>query len=111
MGFRSDAQLAQVCRALCRRAGLAQLWTIEGPTPQAIALLHADGGHLSRGERIIFLSAWAFWNSAPNLSLADVTSGLDAQGTIAVASLMLAVAHGAAAIDAWLATIDTRIPR
>jgi hypothetical protein len=111
MAFRSDAQLAQVCRALCRRVGLANLWTIDEPTPVAIALLHADGGHLSRGERIIFLSAWAFWNSAPNISLADVASGLDAQNSIAVASLMLAIARGAAAIDAWLATIDTSIPR
>jgi|WetSurMetagenome_2_1015567.scaffolds.fasta_scaffold368837_1 hypothetical protein len=111
MGFRSDAQLAQVCRALCRRVGLANLWTSDGPTPVAIALLNTDGGHLSHGERAIFLSAWAFWNSAPNISLADVASGLDAQSTIAVASLMLAVAHGAPAIDAWLATIDTPIPR
>jgi hypothetical protein len=91
--------------------GLANLWTSDGPTPVAIALLNADGGHLSHGERAIFLSAWAFWNSAPNISLADVASGLDAQSTIAVASLMLAAARGAAAIDAWLATIDTSIPR
>jgi ABC-type transport system involved in cytochrome bd biosynthesis fused ATPase/permease subunit len=111
MGFRSDAQLAHVCRALCHRVGLAQLWTVEGPTPQAIALLHADGGHLSGGERIMLMAAWAFWNSAPNISLADVAHTIDAKSTIAVASLMLAAAHGPAAIDHWLATIDTPIPR
>ena len=48
--FGSDEQLARVCRAFCSRARLAELWTSEGPTAQAMSLLDRDGGPLSSGE-------------------------------------------------------------
>lgn len=111
MGFRSDAQLARVCAALCRNVGLGHLWTSDGPTPQAVFLLQVDGGPLSSGERIVFLAAWAFWNNARNVTLADVALRLDAKNTAAIASLMLAAAHGSAAIDNWLAAAELPLAR
>ena len=70
--FRSDAQLARACRALCSRAGLGRLWTATGPTDEAIEIFEANGGPLSSGERVMLLAAWAFWNSAEKVTLADV---------------------------------------
>ena len=50
--FRSDAQLARACRVLCEGVRLEGMWTEAGPSETAIALMEADGGPLSSGERI-----------------------------------------------------------
>lgn len=105
--FRSDSQLARACRALCRHAGIERMWTPNGPTDEAVALLDAGGGPLSSGERVVLMVAWAFWNSAEQATLADVVYRLDTRNLGAVATLMLAVAHGQHAIDQWIAAMDS----
>lgn len=104
--FRSEAQLARVCRALCAGARLDEMWTDAGPTENAIALMEANGGPLSSGERIVLLSAWAVWNSHDGARLADVLYRLDAPNLHAIATLMLAAAHGGAAIDEWIGAME-----
>lgn len=104
--FRSDEQLARTCRALCSLAGLGSLWTLEGPSPRAMALLEADGGPLSSGERVVVLAAWNIWNGSGNVSLSDVVHRLDDRCLAALGSLLVAIAGGGSAIDRWLAAIE-----
>lgn len=101
--FRSEAQLARACRALCRQAGLERMWSPAGPTAEAIDIIEAQGGPLSSGERVVLFAAWAFWNSASNATLADVIYRLDDTNLRAIATLMLALAQGDHAIDRWIA--------
>ena len=100
--FRSEAQQARVCRALCERARLDGMWTEAGPTQAAIALLDVNGGPLSSGERIVLLAAWAVWNSDDGCRFADVLYRLDGPNLRALGTLMLAVADGGQAIDEWI---------
>jgi hypothetical protein len=101
--FRSDAQLARVCRALCADVGLAHLWTDDGPSDEAIGLRDAGGGPLSSGERIMVLAAWDVWNSHGSTNLGDVVHRLDGRRLATIGTLLVAVAGGMHAIDAWLA--------
>ncbi len=104
--FRSDSQLARACCALCRQAGIERMWTPDGPTDEAAAVLEAGGGPLSSGERVVLRVAWAFWNSAEQATVADVVYRLDSRNLRATATLMLAVARGPHAIDEWITTTE-----
>jgi hypothetical protein len=79
------------------------LWTQDGPTPRAVALMEQDGGPLSSGERVLLLAAFALWNGRGSLHLADVIEKLDARPTEALCSLIIAAKCGADDVDAWLA--------
>lgn len=107
--FRSDDQLARVCGALCALVGLGSLWTIEGPSPRAIALLESDGGPLSSGERIMVLAAWNIWNDSGKVSLGDAIHRLDDRSLAVLGALLVAVAGGANGIDRWLALTESRL--
>ena len=104
--FRSEAQLASVCRALCERVRLDGMWTDGGPTETAIALMEANGGPLSSGERIVLLAAWAVWNGHDGARFADVVYRLDGRNLVALGTLLIAVASSGAAIDTWLEKMD-----
>ena len=104
--FRSEAQLARVCRALCERVRLDGMWTDAGPTETAIALMESNGGPLSSGERIVLLAAWAVWNSHDGARFADVIYRLDGRNLVAIGTLLIAVASSGAAIDTWLEKMD-----
>jgi hypothetical protein len=52
-----DPQLARACRKLLATVWHHWLWTEQGPTPQARALLEANGGPLSSGESVMRLAA------------------------------------------------------
>lgn len=109
--FRSDAQLARVCRALCARVGMGELWTPTGPSDRAIALLEAGGGPLSSGERVMLLATWAVWNGDEGARLGDVVHRLDGRCLVALGTLLVAVAGGGVAIDAWLAKAEADLAR
>ena len=109
--FRSDAQLARVCRAFCGRARLGRLWTEDGPTDEAMAVLENDGGALSSGERIVVLIAWSLWNGQGRVTVADVLHRLDSTSLVMLGKLLLAVAAGGSTIDAWLAETEERLRR
>jgi hypothetical protein len=104
--FRSEAQLARACRALCERVRLDEMWTEEGPTEAAIELMEKDGGPLSSGERVVLLASWAIWNGHDGARFADVIYRLDGRNLVALGTLLVAVAGGGAAIDAWLAKME-----
>ncbi len=103
---RDDAQLSRMCWALLATVRLERLWNDDGPTAEASDLLAADGGPLSSGERIVLLAAWAFWNGAGGVTLADVITHLDGDRMEALGVLMMAFAQGADAIDGWLVEYD-----
>jgi hypothetical protein len=86
------------------------MWTPTGPTNEALATLDAGGGPLSSGERVVLFAAWAFWNSAPQASLADVVYRLHTSNLRAIARLMLALADGGHAIDGWITAMETNAP-
>jgi hypothetical protein len=104
--FRSEAQLARACQALCEGVRLEGMWTDAGPSETAIALMEADGGPLSSGERIVLLAAWAVWNGHDGARFADVIYRLDGRNLVALGTLLVAMAGGGAAIDAWLMKME-----
>jgi len=82
------------------------MWTDGGPTETAIALMEANGGPLSSGERIVLLAAWAVWNGHDGARFADVVYRLDGRNLVALGTLLIAVASSGAAIDTWLEKMD-----
>lgn len=101
--FRDDRQRALACRALLASVRLGRLWTEDGPSDEALGLLDSNGGPLSSGERIMLLSAFAFWNGSGGLTLTEILDSLDAKRAEALASLVVSANRGAGAVDAWLA--------
>ena len=101
--FSSELQRARVCRAFCARARLAELWTDEGPTTEATALVERDGGALSSGERMVILIAWSLWSGCSHVSLGEVFCNLDSTSLTMLGKLMIAGARGSEAVEAWLA--------
>ena len=100
--FRDDPQLSRACHTLLAMVRLERLWTEQGPTPQARALLEANGGPLSSGERVMLLAAWAFWNGSGGVTLAEVLERLDLDPAEALCFLVLAAKYGADAVDDWI---------
>ena len=100
--FSSELQRARVCRAFCARARLAELWTENGPTSEARALLENDGGALSSGERLVILIAWSLWSGCNHVGLGDVVCNLDSTSLSMLGKLMVAGARGSDAVEAWL---------
>lgn len=101
MSFRDDEQRARACVALCACVNLRGAWTLDGPAPLALAV--AEGrAPLSSGEALLVRVAWAFWNGEHGPTLADLVGVLDPRRMNVVASLLVAHADGADAIDAWL---------
>jgi hypothetical protein len=103
--FRDDPQLALACRTLLAFVRLERLWTEHGPTVEATELLQADGGPLSSGERVMLLSAWAFWNGSGGVTLTDVLEGLDGAPAEALCFLVMASKYGVDAVDDWLSSM------
>jgi hypothetical protein len=104
--FRDDEQAALACRALLAFVSLEDMWTTAGPTPEALALIHRDGGPLSSGERVMLLTAWAFWRgggSDVTVRLVELLEVLGLEQVHAIATLMIARARGSKFVDEWLA--------
>ena len=91
--FKNDKQRAAVCFALCAKVGLKNFWTEDGPSARAKELLHQDGGTMSSGERIMFLTAWAVWNGHGKVLFADVIERLDDSNLETVGNLLVAFAN------------------
>jgi hypothetical protein len=87
------------------------MWTESGPSEAAIAIMEANGGPLSSGERVVILAAWAFWNGHDGVSFADVVERLDSPNLRAIGGLMTALSSGGAAVDAWLAGVERELGR
>jgi hypothetical protein len=100
--FQNDQQLAAVCCAFLKLVNLESLWTENGPSERAKALFKADGGPLSSGERVMFLMAWALWNSRGKLSFVEMLEKLDSGNLTAVGEFLIAYAAGPESINSWL---------
>ncbi len=96
-------RLSKVCLALLGRVRLARLWTEKGPTQEARELLDQNGGPLSSGERVVLLVAWALWNGAGNLTVAELVERLFGSHLAAIGTLLVSMSHGRDGIDDWLA--------
>lgn len=102
MSWRTEQQRGDVARTLLRSLHREDLWTEDGPTAKAVELLEADGGPMSSGERVMLLAAFDVWNGQGHARLDEVMYSLDPERLRLVASLLLALAEGGAAIDRWL---------
>lgn len=98
--MRDDRQTALVCRALCSRVGLHDAWTIDGPSPAALAVLEGRSP-LSSGQQVVVLVGFALWNGEGGLTLVRLLDVLDGDNLRALADLLVAL-HNADAVDAWL---------
>jgi hypothetical protein len=92
----------QFCQALCARVGRQSLWTPTGPSQTAEELLHAGGGPLSHGEKVMLFIAWALWNGEGNVTLNEVVNTLDGGNLELVGGLLVAISGGSTAIEGWL---------
>ena len=99
--FRSEEQRSEVVRVMLRSLRLQRFWN-DGPTDAAIALLEADGGGLSSGERVLFLAAWDVWNGDGKATLAQIMYKLDCPRIRLLGTFLIAVSEGGNAIDRWL---------
>jgi hypothetical protein len=99
--FRDDRQKATVCLVLLDQVGLAHLWTEDGPSEKAKALIEADGGDLMGEARLLLLTAAGIWNGEGGPTLGELRS-LPPPLLVAVASLMRCLGTDAEAIDQWL---------
>lgn len=101
--FESDLQVARAMDALLCRAGLHGLWDPKTgrPTGRAHTLRELDGGPLSSGERALFLFTLAVWNGDGWSRSAELLR-LDSGNLKAVGSLLVAIADGPQAIEAWI---------
>jgi hypothetical protein len=114
--FRDDEQLADVCNVLCEHASLPGLWSAaHGPTEKAERLLAADCPGLSAGQRVTFLSSWELWDEdrvnanskafhpyEKTLRLGYILCALTGKYLLPLSTLLVAMASGPAAVDAWL---------
>lgn len=120
--FRDDSQLADVCKVLCEHASLPGMWTgAYGPTARAEQVLAADCAGLSAGQRVVLLACWELWDEdrvseasgalAPysrTLRLGYILCALTGKYLTPLATLLVAMAEGPAAVDRWL--VQNRLP-
>lgn len=100
MSWRSDAQRADVARALLALVRLERLWTPDGPTDEALDLIEDGGGPLSGGQKLILLVAFDAWNNEGGAPLGEILGRLDNEKLAAVGELLAAVARDD--VDGWL---------
>lgn len=114
--FRDDQQLADACNVLCEHASLHGLWSAaHGPTEKAERLLASDCPGLSAGQRVVFLSTWELWDEErvnanskafhpyeKTLRLGYILSVLTGTYFLPLSTLLVAMAGGPTAVDAWL---------
>lgn len=114
--FRSDQQVAEVCQVLCEHASMPGLWTAaRGPTERAEELLKNERAGLSAGQAVIFLAAWELWDEsrieanpgrlrphARVVRLGYILRALTGRHLAPLATLLVAMAEGPVAVDAWL---------
>lgn len=116
--WRDDAQAATACRILLELARMDGLFTDKGPTERARSLLRT--GTLSTGEFLILKCAFVLWSGKcltkldgsvnPNLNptfdqLVDV---LDVAHLERIFTLVIAIKHGSAYVDDWIADHEKR---
>lgn len=123
--FSDDQQLADVCNVLCEHASLPGMWTAAyGPTEKAQKLLATDCAGLSAGQRVTFLAAWELWDEdrvdansgkiapyAKTLRLGYILCALTGKYLLPLATLLVALAGGPAAVDDWLARNRLPFPK
>lgn len=98
-----DRQRARTCEALLSSLGLDDdLWTIDGPSQEAVTILNDDGGVASSGERVLLLIAGEIWDYSTGLKFGELFR-LDSVRLKLVATLLAALASGPRAVDEWLA--------
>ena len=107
--FRDDTQLAEVCKVLCEHASVPGMWTAGyGPTAESERVLSRDCAGLSAGQQIIFLAAWELWDEdrvkeqCHILRLGFIVRVLTGKYLLPLSTLLVAIAGGPAAVDAWL---------
>jgi hypothetical protein len=109
--FRDDVQIAEVCE----HASLPGMWVAaSGPTARAEAVLVSGRGGFSLGQYVTLLAAWELWDEdrlteqSGALRLRDILSVLTGKYLLPLATLLVAMAGGPEAVDAWLA--KNRLP-
>jgi hypothetical protein len=75
-------------------ATMARMWTQNGPTPEALDLIEADGGPLSGGEKVLLRAAFDLYNGTGKCTVDSLLCTLDADNLRAVAAAVLARDEG-----------------
>lgn len=99
---RDTAQRCAICRRLIQLAGLdaESLWTREGPTEKASALIFSPA-KLDGPQAVLVRLAWDVWSGSGGCRVVDLLHHLG-DNARAVGELVLALADGGDAIDRWL---------
>jgi len=116
--FRDDTQVAEACKVLCEHASLPGMWTAAyGPTPQAKQVLADECAGLTAGQTVTFLAAWELWDEdqvrerSELLRLARILTALTGKYLLPLSTLLVAMAGGPAAVDAWLSRNRLPFPK
>lgn len=96
-----ESRKAAMCRALAALVGLEYMWGEDGPSDEGADILEARETPLSDEESIILEMTWAIWGDDPGPSFSDLLKLENAKAK-PVGELLVAMAEGPTAIDAWL---------
>ena len=107
--IRDTAQRCAICQRLLQLGGLdaEMLWTDEGPTEEASALVFAPV-NLDGSQIVLLRLAWDVWSGSGGCRVVDLLHHLG-KNMRAVGELVTALADDAGALDAWLK--EWRLPR
>lgn len=97
----SKEQRTRACRTLLALIGQERLWSVDGPTPEAVRMLQQYGGQLSNDDWVVFQVAWSIWGRETGVRLNEILR-LSGQRQTAVVQLLDALASGASAVEDWL---------
>lgn len=112
--FRNDHQRALACKTLLSFVGMEVYFTTEGNRPgptelasELLACVKRDGpSMLSRGEEVVLLTAYDFWNGAGTASIWMIMSHLNVNIIHAIGELLIACNEdpdlAGAPVDNWV---------
>jgi len=103
--FRDEAQTPAAIRRLLATVyrDVDRWWTDKGPTEAAVRVVTERDGPLSAGEVLMVFVAFDVWTGGGGATLSRVLAVLGNEPLAALGSLMVAIARGPEAIDAWTA--------
>lgn len=115
--FRDDAQACRAIRGLLHGVRLEHLWTLQGPTEEALSCLRT-GGPYSAGEVLMLRVAFDLWNGEGHAEIATLLATLDAHNASLLLDLLRAlwdldpsVDDSSEAVERWIERQHPRAPK
>lgn len=102
--FRNDQQKCQAIMVLLGPCGMAEYWTLDGPTAAAVELLERKGGGHSHGQGLMLRAAFDVWNGDGVTPLSELIAVLDPGNLHMLCSLLICANIANECVDQWIAS-------